>query len=151
MELVRWHHHAGYGIAGSELELDLVYNPGGAFLPPPQAKLEEDYRRELQKAFGIEFNQLIAIANMPIKRFADDLRRQNKMTEYMQLLVDKFNPATVDNLMCNHQIHVAYDGRIYDCDFNYALEMPGETAYSSSELKPLDLTLSVALFYAQYR
>lgn len=111
---------------GSGLELSLVYNPGGAFLPPPQAKLEEDYRRELKRAFGIQFTNLIAIANMPIKRFADDLRRQDKLLEYLELLVDKFNPRTIDGLMCVNQVHVAWDGQLYDCDFNYALEMPSK-------------------------
>eukprot|EP00188_Purpureofilum_apyrenoidigerum_P003970 Plantae.Rhodophyta-Purpureofilum_apyrenoidigerum.ctg4305.p1 GENE.Plantae.Rhodophyta-Purpureofilum_apyrenoidigerum.ctg4305~~Plantae.Rhodophyta-Purpureofilum_apyrenoidigerum.ctg4305.p1 ORF type:complete len:382 (+),score=41.86 Plantae.Rhodophyta-Purpureofilum_apyrenoidigerum.ctg4305:73-1218(+) len=114
----------GYGIPGSGLELNLVYNPGGAFLPPPQDKLKQDYKRELRRAFGIEFNDLIAITNMPIKRFADDLRYSNKLTEYLELLVRNFNLSTVDKVMCKNQVHVSWSGALYDCDFNYALDMP---------------------------
>lgn len=114
---------AGYAKDGSGLELDLVYNPGGPFLPPPQQQLEEDYRRELRRAFGIEFSKLVCITNMPIKRFADDLAREGRMQEYMDLLVRNFNRDTVDSVMCRDMVHVAWDGRMYDCDFNYALEM----------------------------
>lgn len=113
----------GYGVPGSGLDLDLVYNPLGPALPPPQESLEEDYRRELKRAFGIVFTQLICITNMPIKRFADDLRRTGTLQGYMDLLVSSFNPDTVDAVMCRDQVHVAYDGSIYDCDFNYALDM----------------------------
>lgn len=114
---------AGYGQPGSPLELDLVFNPLGPNLPPPQEVLEADYKRELRKAFGIEFSKLICITNMPIKRFADDLVRQNRLLEYMDLLVSTFNPDIVPSVMCRSMVHVAWDGRIYDCDFNYALEM----------------------------
>jgi radical SAM/Cys-rich protein len=113
----------GYGVPGSGLDLDLVYNPLGPALPPAQAGLEVDYRRELARAFNIVFSRLVCITNMPIKRFADDLRRTGTLQDYMDLLVASFNPATVDAVMCRDQIHVAYDGRIYDCDFNYALGM----------------------------
>lgn len=110
----------GYGKDGGGV-LDLVYNPGGAVLPPPQRQLELDYRRELRRAFGIVFSKLICITNMPIQRFADDLRRNGELREYMELLVDAYNGKTVDEVMCLDMIHVAYDGRVYDCDFNYAL------------------------------
>lgn len=113
----------GYGVSGSGLELDLVYNPGGASLPPPQLKLETDYKRELVKAFGIHFSNLICITNMPIKRFADDLLIRGSLDEYMQLLLDSFNPDTVEGVMCRDMVHVAHDGSVYDCDFNYALDM----------------------------
>lgn len=113
----------GYGVEGSGLDLDLVYNPAGPTLPPKQEALEEDYRRELRRAFGIQFTRLVCITNMPIKRFADDLKRTGTLQGYMELLVESFNPATVDGVMCRDQIHVAYDGKMYDCDFNYALEM----------------------------
>ncbi|GAB0496009.1 hypothetical protein MMPV_007319 [Pyropia vietnamensis] len=112
----------GYGRPGG-CRLDLVYNPGGAVLPPPQSALEEDYRRELRRAFGIEFNSLVAITNMPIKRFADDLRREGRLSDYLSLLAGAFNADTVNRVMCRDMVHVAWDGRIYDCDFNYALEM----------------------------
>jgi len=112
----------GYGRPGG-CRLDLVYNPGGAVLPPPQEALEGDYRRELRRAFGIEFSSLVAITNMPIKRFADDLRRDGRLGDYLSLLAGAFNADTVDRVMCRDMVHVAWDGRMYDCDFNYALEM----------------------------
>lgn len=114
---------AGYGRAGTGLELDLVYNPGGPSLPPAQEQLETDYRRELKRAFNIEFSKLICIANMPIKRFADDLMARNQLQDYLDLLVSSFNPSTVDSVMCLDMVHVAWDGRLYDCDFNFALAM----------------------------
>ncbi len=113
----------GYGIE-PELSLDLVYNPVGPFLPPDQGRLELDYRRELQKRFSIQFSHLLTITNMPIGRFWDGLKKQDKHTEYMQLLTEGFNCSTVQDLMCRHQICVAWDGRLYDCDFNLALDLP---------------------------
>ena len=103
------------------LQLNLVYNPMGAFLPPPQMDLEADYRRELRGRFGIEFSRLLTITNMPIGRFAAELRRRNQSEKYMSLLSAAFNPQTVENLMCRHQISVGWDGTLYDCDFNLAL------------------------------
>mmetsp|Transcript_44260 Transcript_44260/g.73437 ORF Transcript_44260/g.73437 Transcript_44260/m.73437 type:complete len:407 (+) Transcript_44260:90-1310(+) len=111
----------GYGAEGSPLKLDLVYNPGGAFLPPSQESLKEAYTKELQEAFGIRFNDLYTITNMPIKRFADFLYKHNRLQEYMQLLIDSFNPATLDHLMCRSLVSVGHDGKLYDCDFNLAL------------------------------
>jgi len=113
----------GYG-TNQNMRLDLVYNPLGAFLPPEQSKLEEDYRRELRARFGIEFSNLLTITNMPLGRFWARMRRENKDDEYMRLLMDSFNPATLDGLMCRHQISIGWDGRLYDCDFNLALGMP---------------------------
>lgn len=110
----------GYG-RDVELTLSLVYNPVGPHLPPDQEALERDYRRELRERHGIEFTKLITITNMPIGRFAGDLRRQNKAEAYEQLLRESFNPATVEGLMCRHQINVDWDGNMYDCDFNLAL------------------------------
>jgi len=114
----------GYGLSGSELRLALVYNPLGAFLPPPQAELEERYRCELRSRFGIEFHHLFTITNMPIKRFADQLHRWGKTEEYLGVLVNHFNPETVNGLMCRHLVSVGYDGALYDCDFNQMLELP---------------------------
>ena len=114
----------GYGKPGSELSLNLVYNPVGAFLPPPQQQLEDDYKRELGTAFGIEFHRLFTITNMPIKRFAADLERSGKQDEYMGLLVNHFNPATVEGLMCRSLVSVGWEGTLYDCDFNQMLEIP---------------------------
>jgi radical SAM/Cys-rich protein len=111
----------GYGDA---LRLDLVYNPLGAFLPAPQEKLETDYRRELGERFGVRFHRLLTLTNMPIKRFARELVREGKDEAYLSLLVAHFNPATVEALMCRTTLSVAWDGRLYDCDFNQALELP---------------------------
>src|SRR5213083_2044306 len=108
---------------GSDLPLHLVYNPVGAFLPGPQAELEADYKRELKKNFGIVFNNLYTITNLPIARFASYLRRTNKLEEYMQLLVDSFNPTTVSGLMCRNTISVSWTGEVFDCDFNQMLKM----------------------------
>ena len=113
----------GYGKPGSGLELDLVYNPVGAFLPPPQAKLEADYKRELGEHYGIQFTRLLTITNMPISRFAHYLRREGKYSEYMSVLVKHFNPQTIDGLMCRHLVSVGWEGSLYDCDFNQMLEI----------------------------
>lgn len=113
----------GYGKPGSELILNLVYNPLGAFLPPPQAKLEADYRKQLGEHFGIEFNRLFTITNMPIKRFADFLVQSGQQESYMGLLVNHFNPGTVEYLMCRSLVSVGWDGKLYDCDFNQMLDI----------------------------
>ncbi|EJK46872.1 hypothetical protein THAOC_34442 [Thalassiosira oceanica] len=113
---------AGYGTAEG-LSLTLVYNPGGPFLPPSQSSLEADYKRELDEKFGVKFNNLLTITNMPIKRFADFLAREGKMKEYMELLVNNYNPETVPGLMCLNTISVGWDGTLYDCDFNQQLGM----------------------------
>ncbi len=113
----------GYGLAGSDLRLDLVYNPLGPSLPPPQTELEARYREELRELFGIEFHRLLTITNMPIKRFAHDLEREGRSAEYLSLLVNHFNPETLPGLMCRELVSVGYDGRLYDCDFNQMLEI----------------------------
>jgi radical SAM/Cys-rich protein len=113
----------GYGMPGSVLKLNLVYNPLGAGLPPDQKRLEADYKRELRQQFSIEFNSLFTLANMPIKRFAEFLNRSGKGAEYVTLLASHFNPATVSGLMCRSQVSIGWDGQIYDCDFNQMLEM----------------------------
>ena len=106
------------------LPLNLVYNPGGPFLPPSQSVLEDDYRRELSSRFGITFTRLFTITNMPLGRFRAELCRQNQEQHYQQLLRKSFNPQTVARLMCRHQISVGWDGTLYDCDFNLALGLP---------------------------
>jgi radical SAM/Cys-rich protein len=113
----------GYGQQGSGLVLNLVYNPLGASLPPPQEKLEADYKRELRQNFEIEFNRLFTITNMPIKRFAELLHREGTHEAYSALLANHFNPATVENLMCRDLVSIGWDGRIYDCDFNQMLDL----------------------------
>ncbi len=118
----------GYGQEGSGLMLNLVYNPLGPELPPPQAELEADYREELAKRFGIRFNSLYTITNMPISRFLDDLHRSGQYEAYMEKLIASFNPASVDGLMCRNLISVNWDGRLSDCDFNQMLDLPVEGA-----------------------
>ena len=112
----------GYGIE-PDLPLHLVYNPVGAFLPGPQTELESDYKRELKGHFGIVFNKLYSITNLPIGRFAAYLRHNDKLEEYMELLISAFNPATIDGLMCRNTLSVGWRGEVYDCDFNQQLDM----------------------------
>jgi radical SAM/Cys-rich protein len=112
------------GYAQSEkLPLHLVYNPNGAFLPGDQVELEADYKRELRAAFGIEFNRLYSITNLPIARFASYLRHNNRYDEYMTVLREAFNPSAVAGLMCRNTISVGWQGEVYDCDFNQQLGM----------------------------
>ena len=111
----------GYGCGA--LRLNLVYNPLGAFLPPAQVELEARYRDELRQ-LEVEFDHLFTITNMPIKRFARQLRSWGKEAEYMSLLVNHFNPEAVSGLMCRSLVSAGYEGTLYDCDFNQMVEMP---------------------------
>ena len=113
----------GYG-SDPNFRLDLVYNPGGAFLPPEQSSLESDYRENLHRDHGIVFDHLMTITNVSIGRFQTWLRQQHQLEGYNRLLRESFNPQTLDGLMCRHQIEVAWDGLVYDCDFNLALRLP---------------------------
>jgi radical SAM/Cys-rich protein len=110
----------GYG-KDPDLVLNLVYNPGGAFLPPAQASLTADFKKKLSDLYGVSFNRLYTITNSPIGRFGDFLKRSGNMKAYMDRLVSAFNPATVENVMCRSQLSVGWDGTLYDCDFNQAL------------------------------
>ena len=123
IEALRRLNAVGYGVEGSGLVLNLVYNPVGAFLPPLQAAIEADFKRELQARYGVSFNQLYTITNMPINRFLDYLRRSGNEERYMRKLVEAFNPRAVDGLMCRTLVSVDWTGRLYDCDFNQMLEM----------------------------
>jgi radical SAM/Cys-rich protein len=114
---------AGYGMMGTDLVLNLVYNPVGAFLPPSQAAIELDFKRELRTRYEITFNRLYTITNMPIKRFLDYLRRSGNEERYMRKLVEAFNPETIDGLMCRNLVSVDWTGKLYDCDFNQMLEI----------------------------
>lgn len=105
------------------LRLDLVYNPSGAFLPPSQSKLEQQYKEILYKEHGITFNSLLTLTNMPIKRFADQLYHSGKLDEYMNLLVKQFNPTTLSHVMCRDTISIDWNGFLYDCDFNQQLDL----------------------------
>lgn len=113
----------GYGKEGTGLELNLVYNPAGAFLPPPQDTLEKEYKEALKKDFNIEFNKLFAITNLPISRFLDYLVVAGNYEKYMDKLIEAYNPGTVDGLMCRNTLSIGWDGYIYDCDFNQMLEL----------------------------
>jgi radical SAM/Cys-rich protein len=114
----------GYGRTGSGLRLDLVYNPGGPVLPPPQAGLEVAYRRELGAQFGIVFNRLLTLANMPIARFGSTLVSQGRFAAYMQTLRAAHNAANIDGVMCRALVSVDWRGHLYDCDFNQMLGIP---------------------------
>ena len=113
----------GYGEPGSDLSLTLVYNPTGPYLPPPQERLEQDYKDFLAEHFGIRFNQLFTITNMPIARFGSTLLSKGEFENYMNLLKDSFSAANLDGLMCLNQLSIDWQGYVYDCDFNQMLNM----------------------------
>jgi len=136
VEVLRKLNAAGYGV-DEDKPLDLVYNPVGPSLPPDASALEADYRRELADRFGIRFTRLITITNMPIGRFLHDLQRDGGAEAYMNKLRAAFNPATVAPLMCRHQVHVAWDGSLHDCDFNYGLGM-GTHAEAAGHIRDFD-------------
>ena len=119
----------GYGIEGSGLILNLVYNPAGAFLPPSQNVLEIEFKNSLFKDFGILFNNLFAITNLPISRYLDYLIKSGNYEKYMEKLIAAFNPAAAANVMCRNTISVGWDGELYDCDFNQMLELKTNTAH----------------------
>ena len=128
----------GYG-SDPELTLNLVYNPNGAFLPGDQDELEATYKVELKKAFDIVFNSLFAITNIPIARYSSYLKRNKMLDEYMQLLIDNFNPHSVEGLMCRNTINVGWKGEVYDCDFNQQLKL--QLADEGKEADVADLKL----------
>jgi len=113
----------GYGSGDAMRSLDLVYNPQGPFLPPPQAGLERDYKRELA-TLGICFDRLLTLANMPVQRFARQLELQGQLADYQQLLLEAHNPANVEAVMCRALVSVDWQGRLFDCDFNQQLGLP---------------------------
>lgn len=123
----------GYG-KGEGLKLDMVHNPVGAFLPPSQADIEATYRRKLLDSYGIVFDDLFAIANNPLGRYQDFLKESGHLQDYMHRLEDAFNPATLCNMMCRNQLSVSWDGRLFDCDFNQALDAPANLPCHISDL-----------------
>lgn len=125
---------------GKDLPLTLVYNPLGAFLPPDQGELEEDYHRELKARYDIVFTRLYALTNLPIARFAEDLRERGEYEAYSDLLVDAFNPATVEGLMCRSTINIGWAGEVFDCDFNQMLGMQLREAKHGKPLYLWDVT-----------
>jgi radical SAM/Cys-rich protein len=118
----------GYGKQGTELILNLVYNPAGAFLPPSQQSLEKEYKQALMQRYGIAFNNLFTITNMPISRYLDYLLTSSNYEKYMEKLVDAYNPAAAANVMCRNTISVGWDGYLYDCDFNQMLDLKVDIA-----------------------
>lgn len=123
----------GYGAPDGDLILNLVYNPQGASLPPPQAALEADYKRELGAHFGIRFNHLFALTNMPIQRFGSTLVSKGTFQTYLRLLKDAYQPGNLDTVMCNSMLSVDWQGDLYDCDFN---QMLGLRAHVGEVLRP---------------
>ncbi len=127
----------GYGKPGSGLLLDLVYNPSGAFLPGSQASLEREFKSQLGRKYGIEFNQLYVITNLPISRFLDYLLESGNYAEYMSALSEAFNSATLDGLMCRYTLSVSWEGYMYDCDFNQMLDL--KVASGAQHIADFDL------------
>jgi len=123
VEAMRRLNVVGYGVEGSGLALNLVYNPVGPYLPAAQASLEADYKRELKERHGLVFNNLFTITNMPINRFKLHLQKSGQYDAYMQKLLSAYNPAAAEGVMCRSLVSVGHDGRVYDCDFNQMLEM----------------------------
>ena len=142
IEGLRLLNRLGYARPGSPLRLDLVYNPQGHGLPPSQIELEARYRAELRELFGIEFHRLLTLTNMPIRRFARELERTGRYGDYLSLLVNHFNPTTIPELMCRHLLSVDHAGRLYDCDFNQALDLrllgPEQTIWEVDDLRALE-------------
>lgn len=120
----------GYGLPDSDLQLDLVYNPSGAFLPADQAAMERDFKKALKADFNIHFHNLFALTNLPISRFLDYLIASENYDDYMHALVNAYNPAAVNNVMCTNTLSVGWDGWLYDCDFN---QMLGLTVNSTAK------------------
>ena len=123
VDSLRMLNKVGYGNEQGKLILDLVYNPVGAFLPASQESLEKDFKKELWKNFQIKFNKLYTITNMPIHRFKEQLERQGTYEDYMEKLINAFNPAAAEGVMCRSLLSASYDGKIFDCDFNQMLDM----------------------------
>ena len=126
----------GYGQSESGLILNLVYNPVGPHLPPPQETLEQDYKQILGEQFGIVFNHLFCLSNMPITRYATHLKLRGEYDRYVELLETNFNPATLEQVMCRNLISIGWDGAVFDCDFNQMLSLP----VRGSDGKALDIS-----------
>ena len=134
----------GYGMEGSDLKLNLVYNPAGAFLPPSQTALEKDFKQALKKDFNISFHSLYAITNLPISRFLDYLLQSGNYENYMEKLLAAYNPVAAANVMCRNTISISWDGFIYDCDFNQMLDMKVDcNAKHISQFNAVELSHSI--------
>ena len=139
IEALKMLNKVGYGMPGNDLKLDLVYNPSGAYLPGDQAALEKDFKKALNTDFGIQFNALFAITNLPISRFLDYLVASGNFEDYMYALVEAYNPAAVAGVMCTNTLSVSWDGYLYDCDFNQMLGL--KVASKARHIKDYDTTL----------
>lgn len=139
IEALKMLNKVGYGMPGSDLKLDLVYNPSGAYLPGDQAALEKDFKKALDADFGIQFNALFAITNLPISRFLDYLVASGNFEDYMYALVDAYNPEAVAGVMCTNTLSVSWDGYLYDCDFNQMLGL--KVASKARHIKDYDTSL----------
>jgi radical SAM/Cys-rich protein len=127
----------GYGKEGTGLTLNLVYNPAGAFMPPPQAALEKEYKQALLQRYGIVFNTLFAITNLPISRYLDYLLQSGNYEKYMEKLANAYNPAAAANVMCRNTVSIGWDGFLYDCDFNQMLSL--KVASAAKHISNFDL------------
>ena len=139
IEALRLLNRLGYGQHESGLVLNLVYNPVGAFLPPKQAAIEAQFRKELRSRYGVEFSRLYTITNMPISRFLEFLVESGNYEEYMERLANAFNPAAAAGVMCRYTLSVGWDGRLYDCDFNPMLDLPVDHG-APSHIRDFDAT-----------
>jgi radical SAM/Cys-rich protein len=139
IEALKMLNKVGYGMPGNDLKLDLVYNPSGAYLPGDQAALEKDFKKALDTDFGIQFNALFAITNLPISRFLDYLVASGNFEDYMYALVDAYNPVAVAGVMCTNTLSVSWDGYLYDCDFNQMLGL--KVAAKARHIKDYDTAL----------
>lgn len=144
IESIKMLNSRGYGNGNSELMLNFVYNPAGAFLPPPQEQLEKDFKKELFKNYGITFNSLFAITNIPINRFRQQLLKIGAYDEYLNKLVNAFNPAAANGVMCRNLISIDHEGRIYDCDFNQQM-MGMEVEIDGKQLTIFNFDMEKAL------
>ena len=142
----------GYGLEGSDLKLNLVYNPAGAFLPPSQTSLENEFKAALKKDFNISFHSLFAITNLPISRFLDYLLQSGNYEKYMEKLVAAYNPVAAVNVMCRNTLSIGWDGFIYDCDFNQMLELKVDcksqhiSDFSARKLKSRNIVINQHCF-----
>lgn len=146
IEMLKKLNQLGHG-RDKGLEINLVYNPRGAFLPASQNQIEHDFKLQLKERYGIDFNHLFVITNNPIGRFGSFLEKSDNLEDYMGDLISAFNPATVEGLMCRNQISVKWDGAVYDCDFNLAIDLPegGRTTIAKlDEEKPESLSREIA-------
>ena len=138
--------NVGYGMA-TDLILDFIYNPAGVHLAPDQSQLEKDYKLRLQNDFDIQFNNLYALHNFPVGRFAQELKKVGRYDDYMDLLIQNYNPSTIEGLMCRSQLSIGYDGKVFDCDFhqmeNVFINSNSETPLTVFELESAEQVKSI--------